>query len=39
LPKIAAWIKENGGGPMIPYSADFERDVMDNAGCIEEDKR
>lgn len=24
LPKIAQWINENGGGPMLPYSADFE---------------
>lgn len=39
LPKIAAWIKENGGGPMIPYSADFERDVMDKAGSIDNAKR
>ena len=25
LPKIAAWIKEHGGGPMIPFSAEFEQ--------------
>jgi obg-like ATPase 1 len=25
LPKIAEYIKNNGGGPMIPYSADFEQ--------------
>ena len=24
LPKIAEWIKAHGGGPMLPYSADFE---------------
>ena len=24
LPKIAEWIKNHGGGPMLPYSADFE---------------
>ena len=24
LPKIAAWIKENVPGQMIPYSAEFE---------------
>merc|ERR1712160_42428 len=28
LPKIAAWIKENGGGPMLPFSAEFEKEVM-----------
>lgn len=25
LPKIAEWIKAHGGGPMIPYSADYEK--------------
>jgi len=25
LPKIAAWIKENGGEPMIPYSVNLEQ--------------
>ena len=25
LPKIMQWINANGGGPMIPYSADFEK--------------
>jgi obg-like ATPase 1 len=39
LPKIAAWIKENGGGPMIPYSAEFEKEVQDNAGSIDVDIR
>lgn len=24
LPKILQWIKANGGGPMLPYSAEFE---------------
>ena len=28
LPKIQAWIKEHGGGPMIPYSAAFEAKVI-----------
>jgi len=32
LPKIAEYIKNNGGGPMIPYSADFEQQVIDAAG-------
>ena len=27
LPKIQKWISEHGGGPMIPYSADFEKEV------------
>jgi GTP-binding protein YchF len=30
LPKVAEWIKNNGGGPMIPYSADYEKAVMMN---------
>lgn len=29
LPKIAEWIKEHGGGPMIPYSADYEKKLTD----------
>lgn len=32
LPKIANWINENGGGPMVPYSADFEKQVLATAG-------
>lgn len=28
LPKIQEYIKNNGGGPMIPYSADFESQVV-----------
>jgi len=39
LPKIAAWIKENGGGPMLPFSAEFEKDVMASAGCLDKDIR
>lgn len=27
LPKISEWIKTNGSGPMIPFSADFESEV------------
>jgi obg-like ATPase 1 len=27
LPKIQKWIQEHGGGPMIPFSADFEKRV------------
>ena len=30
LPKIAEWIKNHGGGPMIPYSADFEQKCIAN---------
>ena len=29
LPKISEFIKNNGGGPMLPYSAEFERKVID----------
>ena len=36
LPKIAGYIKEHGGGPMIPYSAEFESEVVDNAGTDKE---
>lgn len=32
LPKISEWIKANGGGQMIPYSAEFERKVIEMAG-------
>jgi obg-like ATPase 1 len=28
LPKIAKWISEHGGGPMIPFSAEFEQKVV-----------
>jgi len=35
LPKIAAWIKENGGGPMLPFSAEFEKDVMSAAETLD----
>jgi obg-like ATPase 1 len=28
LPKIAAWIKEHGGGPMVPFSAEFEQKIV-----------
>jgi obg-like ATPase 1 len=30
LPKIQEYIKNNGGGPMIPYSADFETEVVNH---------
>jgi len=29
LPKIAAWIKENGGEPMIPYSVNLEQELFE----------
>lgn len=29
LPKILDWIKEHGGGPMLPYSAVFEKEIID----------
>ena len=28
LPKISAWIAEHGGGPMVPFSAEFEKEVL-----------
>jgi len=39
LPKIAAWINENGGGPMVPYSAEYEQQVLAAAGSPERIKR
>jgi len=35
LPKIAEWIKANGGGPMIPFSAEFEKEVMSIAQSLD----
>jgi len=35
LPKIQEYIKTHGGGPMIPYSAAFESEVVSG---IEDDK-
>lgn len=32
LPKIAAWIKEHVPGQMVPYSAEFEQDVLAKGG-------
>lgn len=32
LPKIQEFIKTNVPGPMIPYSAEFENEVVDAAG-------
>lgn len=28
LPKILQWINANGGGNMVPYSAEFEKEVL-----------
>ena len=39
LPKIAQWIKANGGGPMLPYSAEFEAEVLAAAGSPEKAAR
>ena len=39
LPKIAGWIKENGGGPMIPFSAEFEKEVSAAAGSADYEAR
>ena len=32
LPKIQAWINENGKGPMVPFSAEYEAEVLATAG-------
>ena len=32
LVKIQNWIKENGGGPMLPFSAEYEAEVLATAG-------
>ena len=37
LPKIQAYIKEHGGGAMIPYSAQFESEVI--SGCADADDK
>lgn len=29
LPKIAEWIKANGGEPMIPYSVNLEQELIE----------
>jgi len=39
LPRILAWIKANGGGPMIPYSAEFEAEILEIAGTGDVEKR
>jgi len=35
LPGIQQWIAANGGGPMIPYSAEFEAEVLATAGSTD----
>lgn len=32
LPAISKWINENGGGPMVPFSAEYEKLVLATAG-------
>jgi obg-like ATPase 1 len=39
LPKILKWIQENGGGPMVPFSAEFEKEVLALAGSPDKDAR
>lgn len=39
LPKIAEWIRDNGGGPMVPYSADYEKEVLTVAGSPDKEAR
>jgi len=36
LPKIAAYLKEHKAGPMVPYSADYEQQVVDGSGTTED---
>lgn len=39
LGKISEWIKNNGGGPCIPYSAEFETEVLALAGSPDKEPR
>ena len=40
LPKIKEWITAHGGGPMLPYSAAYEKEVVDMCdGNIEPEHR
>ena len=39
LVKIQNWIKENGGGPMIPFSAEYEQEVLATAGSPDKEAR
>ena len=39
LPAIAEFIKTHGGGPMLPYSADFEASVLELAGSPDKEPR
>lgn len=37
MPAIRDWIEKNGGGQILPYSAEFEREVLNKAGSIDEE--
>lgn len=39
LPSILKWINENGGGPMVPFSADYETQVLAHAGSADRQAR
>ena len=39
LPSIMKWINENGGGPMIPFSAEFEKEVLALSGSPDKEPR
>ena len=39
LPKILQWINANGGGPMVPFSAEFEKEVLRVAGSPDKEAR
>lgn len=39
LVKIGDWIKEHGGGPMLPFSAEYEKEVLAMAGTPDKEPR
>ena len=39
LPKIAEYVKEHGAGPVLPYSVEFEAEVLATAGSPEKAER
>ena len=39
LPAISEYIKKNAPGPMLPYSAEFESEVLEAAGSADKEAR
>ena len=37
--KIAKWVSEHGGGPVIPYSAEYEKRLSDTYGVEPEARK